>query len=190
MHERSSTLGTWRDVFASLIRNCCSQLRVVRSMNHPASCEEATAWWGRSDVGMEQRHGVKPLNFVSKGRRGFVQPAIKCRGPEYPRIIYGPEYLLPDNLDACVPEESARSGRWPAVNSRSGLRRWSALSAKNHCAGRTSAHSECWLWKVNPWICVEMTSGRFSTRVGSSRRLRTEARERARPAKLSGTRLP
>ncbi len=68
-------------------------------LNDPASCEEATAWWGRSDVGMEQRHGVKPLNFVSKGRRGFVQPAIKCRGPEYLRIIYGPEYLLPDNLE-------------------------------------------------------------------------------------------
>jgi protein phosphatase len=42
---------------------------------------------------------VKPLNFISKGRRGFVQPAIKCRGPEYLRIIYGPEYLLPENLE-------------------------------------------------------------------------------------------
>ncbi len=31
--------------------------------------------------------------------RGIVQPAIKCRGPEYLRIIYGPEYLLPCNLD-------------------------------------------------------------------------------------------
>ncbi|HRF61084.1 MAG TPA: hypothetical protein PLH94_14365 [Fimbriimonadaceae bacterium] len=27
-----------------------------------------------------------------------MQPAIKCRGPEYLRIIYGPEYLEPENL--------------------------------------------------------------------------------------------
>ena len=42
---------------------------------------------------------VKPLGFVSKGKRGLVQPAIKCRGAEYLRIIYGPEYTLPENLD-------------------------------------------------------------------------------------------
>jgi PNKP (polynucleotide 5'-kinase/3'-phosphatase) family adenylyltransferase-like protein len=35
---------------------------------------------------------------VAHGRRGLVQPAIKCRGSEYLRIIYGPEYLLPENL--------------------------------------------------------------------------------------------
>ena len=28
-----------------------------------------------------------------------MQPAVKCRGREYLRIIYGPEYLLPENLD-------------------------------------------------------------------------------------------
>ncbi len=33
------------------------------------------------------------------GRRGLTQAAIKCRGPEYLRIIYGPEYLLPANLE-------------------------------------------------------------------------------------------
>jgi protein phosphatase len=41
---------------------------------------------------------VKPFDFVARGRRGLVQPAIKCRGSEYLRIIYGPEYLLPENL--------------------------------------------------------------------------------------------
>ena len=42
---------------------------------------------------------VKPLEFVAKGRRGLVQPAVKCRGREYLRIIYGPEYTLPENLE-------------------------------------------------------------------------------------------
>ena len=41
---------------------------------------------------------VKPLDFVARGRRGLVQPAVKSRGKEYLRIIYGPDYDLPDNL--------------------------------------------------------------------------------------------
>src|SRR5947209_20213053 len=42
---------------------------------------------------------VKPAAFVSTGRRGLVQPAVKCRGREYLRIIYGPEYTTPENLE-------------------------------------------------------------------------------------------
>ena len=42
---------------------------------------------------------VKPLDFVAKGSRGLIQPALKCRGPEYLRIIYGPEYTMPANLE-------------------------------------------------------------------------------------------
>jgi protein phosphatase len=41
---------------------------------------------------------VKPFDFVVNTRKGLVQPAIKVRGREYLRIIYGPEYTLPDNL--------------------------------------------------------------------------------------------
>ena len=48
-------------------------------------------WWeeltGRGGEGMV----VKPLDFIAQGRRGLAQPAIKCRGREYLRIIYGPE---------------------------------------------------------------------------------------------------
>lgn len=42
---------------------------------------------------------VKPFAFLAKGQRGMVQPAIKCRGREYLRIIYGPEYTLTEHLD-------------------------------------------------------------------------------------------
>jgi protein phosphatase len=42
---------------------------------------------------------VKPHSFVAKGRKGLVQPAIKCRGREYLRIIYGPEYTVPEHLE-------------------------------------------------------------------------------------------
>jgi protein phosphatase len=41
---------------------------------------------------------VKPLSFVARGRRGLVQPAVKCRGRDYLRIIYGPEYSAPEHL--------------------------------------------------------------------------------------------
>lgn len=56
-------------------------------------------WWeeltGRGGEGMV----VKPLDFVTRGRRGIVQPAVKCRGPEYLRIIYGMEYTLPEHIE-------------------------------------------------------------------------------------------
>jgi protein phosphatase len=41
---------------------------------------------------------VKPLQFVMRGKKGLVQPAIKVRGREYLRIIYGPEYTAPEHL--------------------------------------------------------------------------------------------
>jgi protein phosphatase len=63
------------------------------------SVEDGVRWWeeitGRGGEGMV----VKPLDFVARGRRGLAQPGIKCRGREYLRIIYGPEYNLPENLD-------------------------------------------------------------------------------------------
>lgn len=34
---------------------------------------------------------VKPLDFVARGKRGLIQPAVKCRGREHLRLNYGPE---------------------------------------------------------------------------------------------------
>ena len=65
----------------------------------PASEQAGIQWWeqltGRGGEGMV----VKPLEFIARGRRGLVQPAVKCRGPEYLRIIYGPDYTAPENLE-------------------------------------------------------------------------------------------
>ena len=41
---------------------------------------------------------VKPREFIARGAKGLIQPALKVRGPDYLRIIYGPEYDLPENL--------------------------------------------------------------------------------------------
>jgi len=72
--------------------------RIV-DVTDPASWAEGIAWWeeltGRGGEGMV----VKPLSFVLKGGRGLAQPAVKCRGREYLRIIYGPEYTNDENLN-------------------------------------------------------------------------------------------
>ena len=67
-------------------------------LNDEQSCAEATAWWEELTAGGGEGMVVKPLDFIARGRRGLLQPAVKCRGAEYLRIIYGPEYLLPENL--------------------------------------------------------------------------------------------
>jgi protein phosphatase len=59
----------------------------------------ATEWWSELTNRGGEGMVVKPLEFVAQGRRGVVQPALKCRGSEYLRIIYGPEYLEPANLE-------------------------------------------------------------------------------------------
>jgi protein phosphatase len=68
-------------------------------VNDGASVEQGIRWWqeltGQGGEGMV----VKPLDFIVQGKRGLIQPAVKCRGPEYLRIIYGPEYDVPENLD-------------------------------------------------------------------------------------------
>ena len=40
---------------------------------------------------------VKLLEFVVRGERGLVQPAVKCRGREYVRIIYRPDFDAEEN---------------------------------------------------------------------------------------------
>lgn len=42
---------------------------------------------------------MKPLDFIAKGKKGLLQPAVKCRGREYLRIIYGPDYTSHENLN-------------------------------------------------------------------------------------------
>jgi protein phosphatase len=71
----------------------------VIDVTDPASEAEGVRWWeeltGRGGEGMV----VKPFDFVARGPKGLAQPAVKCRGREYLRIIYGPEYAAPEHLE-------------------------------------------------------------------------------------------
>lgn len=62
--------------------------------------KDAVDWW----LSLTQKGGegmvIKPFDFVFHAEKhGLVQPAVKCRGKEYLRIIYGPEYCEKENLD-------------------------------------------------------------------------------------------
>jgi protein phosphatase len=58
----------------------------------------AIAWWEALTEAGGEGAVIKPLPFVASNSRGLLQPAVKCRGREYLRIIYGPEYTLPEHL--------------------------------------------------------------------------------------------
>jgi protein phosphatase len=67
------------------------------------SIAEATEWWEELTAKGGEGMVVKPLEFLVRGKKGYVQPALKVRGREYLRIIYGPEYTLPENLERLRP---------------------------------------------------------------------------------------
>jgi protein phosphatase len=68
------------------------------NVTDPGSQKEGIDWW----MNLTERGGegmvVKPLDFFLRGKRGLAQPAVKCRGREYLRIIYGPDYTTDENL--------------------------------------------------------------------------------------------
>jgi protein phosphatase len=57
-----------------------------------------TDWWLELTESGGEGMVVKPWSFVARGKRELAQPALKCRGREYLRIIYGPDYLREEHL--------------------------------------------------------------------------------------------
>jgi PNKP (polynucleotide 5'-kinase/3'-phosphatase) family adenylyltransferase-like protein len=73
--------------------------RLYVDTGDPESVRAGVDWWleitARGGEGMV----VKPVGAVVRSAEGrLVQPGVKCRGREYLRIIYGPEYTRPENL--------------------------------------------------------------------------------------------
>ena len=66
--------------------------RVVVDLADEQAASEAISWWEQLTAGGGEGMVVKPAGFTASGRKGLAQPGIKCRGREYLRIIYGPEY--------------------------------------------------------------------------------------------------
>ena len=68
------------------------------SLSDEAQITDAVSWWEELTSKGGEGIVVKPCTFVARDNRGLVQPALKVRGREYLRIVYGPEYTNPENL--------------------------------------------------------------------------------------------
>ena len=72
---------------------------VVVEVTDERSLTAGVAWWEQLTERGGEGMVAKPAEFTpGRGRRGLTQPAVKCRGREYLRIIYGPQYDHPDHL--------------------------------------------------------------------------------------------
>ncbi|MEO1132502.1 MAG: polynucleotide kinase-phosphatase [Cyanobacteria bacterium J06639_1] len=69
------------------------------SLNDSESCAAGIRWWESLVENGGEGMVVKPLAFYERTPSKLIQPAVKCRGSEYLRIIYGPEYTQPEHLD-------------------------------------------------------------------------------------------
>jgi protein phosphatase len=90
----------------------------VVDLANTASEVAATEWWSTLTEAGGEDVVVKPLTFVASSSRGLLQPAVKCPGREYRRIIYGPEYTLPEHLTRLRERGLSGSDRWRCANSR------------------------------------------------------------------------
>jgi protein phosphatase len=106
-HEHAVTLTQPHGWHLDIIDRLCSVApglfrttgRRHVDLNDAPSVNDARAWWTSITSATSEGMVVKPEAGFVEGRRGFVQPAIKCRGGEYLRLIYGPTYTEPENLE-------------------------------------------------------------------------------------------
>jgi protein phosphatase len=94
--------GWHADLLDRLVAADPDLLRATRrrtvDLADPASVAAGVDWWTELTAAGGEGMVVKPFAGLARGRRGLVQPGIKCRGREYLRIIYGPDYTEPENL--------------------------------------------------------------------------------------------
>ncbi|WP_310723200.1 polynucleotide kinase-phosphatase [Streptomyces sp. N2A] len=73
--------------------------RIVVDTEDEASVAAGIRWWLELTADGGEGMVVKPVQALIRQPDGrLIQPGVKCRGREYLRIIYGPEYTRPDNL--------------------------------------------------------------------------------------------
>ena len=62
------------------------------------SIQSAVEWWQELTENGGEGMVIKPLDFTVKRKNNLIQPAVKCRGRNYLRIIYGPEYTTKHHI--------------------------------------------------------------------------------------------
>jgi protein phosphatase len=102
-HVHSDQTNVWHmETLAEICRHdplvlLATPYKVV-DIDDPQSEAEGIAWWQSLVAKGGEGMVVKPLSFVATNGSETIQPAVKCRGPEYLRIIYGPDYSDEQNL--------------------------------------------------------------------------------------------
>ncbi len=71
----------------------------IVNLTSAESQADGVAWWEALTESGGEGMVVKPMEWLVRGKKGLVQPAVKCRGREYLRIIYGPEYTLDEHIE-------------------------------------------------------------------------------------------
>ncbi|GAE86694.1 polynucleotide kinase-phosphatase [Acetivibrio straminisolvens] len=89
----------------SIAKYCAQDDSLIIATEHilvDVTDEESVAkgikWWEDLTASGGEGMVVKPYDFVVKNGKELLQPAVKCRGREYLRIIYGPEYTMDENI--------------------------------------------------------------------------------------------
>lgn len=59
---------------------------------------EVIAWWEQMTEDGHEGIVIKPEDFIPRYKGRLIQPAIKVRGRKYLNIIYGMDYLHPENI--------------------------------------------------------------------------------------------
>lgn len=83
-------------------------------LSDPASLDAAVERWLAATAARAEGMVVKPPLFATTGDKGLIQPALKVRGRDYLRIIYGVDYDMPQNLER-LKERATRAKRARAI---------------------------------------------------------------------------
>lgn len=73
--------------------------RIFVDTTDEASVAAGTEWWTELTAAGGEGMVVKPAANLVHDRARLVQPGLKVRGRDYLRLIYGPDYTEPNNLE-------------------------------------------------------------------------------------------
>lgn len=107
-HERAVTVGephAWhlaladRLVAADQSGLLLTTRRMEVDLADSASRAVAAQWWEDLTAAGGEGMVVKPVPGLLRAERSLVQPGLKVRGRDYLRLVYGPTYTEPANLE-------------------------------------------------------------------------------------------
>lgn len=82
-----------------------------RVVTDEESMKDAIKWWEEMTEDGHEGFVVKPETYVARPKGKLLQPAIKVRGRKYLHIIYGIDYLHPENLSRLKQRNAGKKQR-------------------------------------------------------------------------------